>query len=455
MSAPASQNQPHDTSGLNIPDLPNDATDILTFTPVKKLVISVLGLAADIFGFWRTPKDHLINIDSLPFWAYWIYKTRQPITKGKVGCDQESYFKERAALAPLPDGFKATQHTSISAVGDLMCTAGLEQSQDKLYATVADHIFNADIRFANLESTLTTKQTTALSFNQGETPDINLSPDQYRPLIEHQGKRFTIVQLANNHILDCGTEGIDTTLAQLARDDIAQTGVNMSSEQADRGIIQDVKGLKIGWVSATYSVNFRDFPDSKDYLTNFVPFHLEEKPDTSLIRKQLEWCKAQDCDFIILGLHWGLEFEFFPHTDQIEWAHQFAEWGADLIIGHHPHVVQPVEIYTTQRDPIRQVPILYSLGNLTPLIKNPASTLAAIAKLNLATGVIDDHKRTYVESLDMVPVSVWANDQHLELHPVNKLQTYALSPTALDYADALAKYRDLVFPPQSNGRATS
>ena len=90
------------------------------------------------------------------------------------------------------------------------------------------------------------------------------------------------------------------------------------------------------------------------------------------------------------------------------YAHKLAELGADAIIAQHPHVIQPIEIYRPQSDPDKQVPILYSLGNLTPFAAPPYTVLSLVANLRISTGKLNGEKRTMVTGLEITPVACLA-----------------------------------------------
>ncbi|MGY4298724.1 poly-gamma-glutamate capsule biosynthesis protein CapA/YwtB (metallophosphatase superfamily) [Bradyrhizobium sp. i1.4.4] len=124
-----------------------------------------------------------------------------------------------------------------------------------------------------------------------------------------------------------------------------------------------------------------------------------------MLKKQIEDCKKQECDFIVASIHWGFEFEFFPRSRQIEAAHKLVEEGVDLIWGHHPHVIQPLEYYRPKRDPDRIAVIAYSLGGLTFWWDSaPHLALGLILNLKLAKGSIRGASRTYIERMRPVPV---------------------------------------------------
>jgi poly-gamma-glutamate synthesis protein (capsule biosynthesis protein) len=400
-------------------------------------------------GRWRTPEDILITKDPLPL-AYWTYKSWNPIVRAMPGSGIEARLEpfRRTRFDLMPEGFEPISERSMSLSGDLMCTKGLDAAQDRFFEEVADLIFGVDIAYANLESTLTTAEIEATSFTEDETPKINLTPQQYETVIGHRGRRFDVVQLANNHILDCGEEGIRTTLARLHADGIEQVGVNETEADAARPRTTELAGLRIGWVAHTFSVNFKPFPADKPWLVNMTPMHLVPDPDISPIENQVRACRAAGCDLVFVSLHWGLEFEFYPHPDQLRWAHRFAEAGADAVIGHHPHVAQPVEIYRPESDPSRTVPILYSLGNLTSLISHPANVASLVARLRLSTGMLDGVRRTLVTGVDLTPVVLLAESgsagSTLKLFPATALLESSDDEATAVYLSEVAGYVDLV-----------
>lgn len=381
--------------------------DLMAFSPFRKLVTQVIFKLADWLGFWRYPADFDIE-NYRSFWRMtnWFYIAGRPIVRAERGSGLESFFKQQQGYQQiLPKDFEKDITLELSAVGDLMCNSALDNSAECYYEKVMDLIFQADVSFANLESTLTSGKIEKPSISPDELPKINASLSQYDILKGYQGRCYTVVQTANNHIMDRGWEGILTTHQQLASDGIAYVGTNLSAEEQKRGLILEVNGMRLGFVAATYGVNGRPFPDGKSYLVNIVRFHQHQgEVDLSLLEQQINWCKQQGCDLIIAGLHWGVEWEFFPRVYQIEQAHRLAESGADVIIGHHAHVSQPTEWYRTRRDPDRVVPIFYGLGNLVSLITAPYSALSLVARLRLAKGKIHGIEKTFVEKASLTPL---------------------------------------------------
>lgn len=431
--------------------MPRDARPIMKFTgELAHAIDQHLHEAED--GRWDKPVDVKLDPRNPESLAHWLYKSMNPVIKGMRGPDVdieallEPFKKTRFDI--LPPDFLVEAKISMSASGDLMCTPGLDGAKDRLFEAVDELIFGADIAYANLESTLTTDEVEPTEFTAESTPKINLTPIQYETVISHRGRRFDVVHLANNHILDCGEEGILTTLARLDQDGIAQVGVNRTENDARATRITEIAGLKIGWVAHTFSVNFKPFPEGKPWIVNMTPFHLEPDPNISVIEAQIRACREAGCEIVVVALHWGLEFELYPHPQQVGWAHRFAEVGADLVIGHHPHVPQPAEIYRPASDPDRAVPILYSLGNLSTLMSHPAMALSLVARIGIAKGKYRGRDATRISNLELVPVALVAEDANgkeiTRLVPLIELDRQVSEGQMRTYIDEMTQYASVV-----------
>jgi poly-gamma-glutamate capsule biosynthesis protein CapA/YwtB (metallophosphatase superfamily) len=440
--------------------VPRDTRPIVKFTGEFGAAIDQhLRDAAD--GRWDTPVGILIDPQNPESIAHWVYKSINPLVRGAKlpGTDVEAllepFMHNRFEL--LPEGFTIETEVSMSASGDLMATPGLDGARDRLFLDVDDLIFGADISYANLESTLTEAALGPTEFSAGKTPMINFTPDQYETVVSHRGRKFDVLHLANNHILDCGEEGVQTTLARLKQDGIAQVGVNQTEGDALMPRITELAGLRIGWVAHTFSVNFKPFPDGKPWIVNMTAFHLVPDPDIRPILAQIKACREAGCDLVIAAMHWGMEFELFPTSQQIDWAHQFAEAGADLVIGHHPHVPQPVEIYRLKRDPGCAVPILYSIGNLSTLLSHPAMVLSLVARIGLVKGRYRGKVETRIASLELTPVALVAEadraDEIVRLVPLAQLDRSVKAGSMRDYVDDVARFADLVIGDDWRGDA--
>ena len=236
--------------------------DMLVFSPFKDWIFRVAIKLSDWLKLWRYPVD--LDIESLDnFHALvWMYIAGNPVVRAERGGGLEAHFAQQQNFTPpLPATFQKQTTVSMSAVGDLMCNAALENSAERYYQNVADLIFAADVSCANLESTLTTNEIVQPKLSLDELPKINATPRQYEIASRYQGRKYSIFQLANNHILDHGLEGILTTRKKLDEDGIPHVGTNLSAEEQEKGVIMEVNCLRLGFVTATYSLNLRPFPD--------------------------------------------------------------------------------------------------------------------------------------------------------------------------------------------------
>jgi poly-gamma-glutamate synthesis protein (capsule biosynthesis protein) len=335
-------------------------------------------------------------------------------------------------------------------VGDLIKVEGLERSRDLLYARVADLIFGQDLCFANLESQLTTQEVRPEVLSDKESPIECCTLEQFEAVKGHRGKNFTVLHTACNHTLDVGLEGVETTLGALEREGIVDVGTNREPSAHGKGRIIHCNGLSIGFASATFSLNGKALPAGSEYLVNVARLCPKKgEPDLSLLKRQIEDCRAQGCDLVIASLHWGYEFEFFPRRSQVDLAHALVEHGADVILGHHPHVVQPVEYYRTRRDPQRIAVIAYSLGSLTWTFSAPHLALSAILNLSFAKGSLQGRPQTYIESARVVPVyrtlAGAGEAAAIQIERLDAGLAAAADEESRQYLAQIGRYAELVF----------
>jgi poly-gamma-glutamate synthesis protein (capsule biosynthesis protein) len=230
------------------------------------------------------------------------------------------------------------------AVGDVMLARGVNE---KIMNLGADYPFekiqgitgSADIAFCNLECAISARSTRKFK-------DCNfcIRPEDAKGLAF---AGFNVVSLANNHMFDCEKNGIVSTIEFLRQEKIKFAGAGKAPAEALRPAIFDLKNTRIGFLA------YNAYP--MDWI------HLEEDQpaiafyDSGRAIEAIEKLKKK-ADVVIVSLHWGDEYHKKPNSRQIKTAHQLIDAGADLILGHHPHVLQPIEEY-------KNGVIVYSLGN--------------------------------------------------------------------------------------------
>ncbi|PWJ38528.1 CapA family protein [Sediminitomix flava] len=403
-------------------------------------------------GKWRATEHILFDPNSTEFWAYYTQKALNPIKAPKKGSQLEEKFApyRKTQFNLEPKGFKEEKSYRMSAVGDLMRGKHADKSKDRIYEAVEDLIFSADCIYGNLESTIALGEPMGITdgFKTGGTPSIGLTRDEYKGLTRHKGRKFDVLQLANNHVMDNGQEGIELNMSVLNQDEISFTGVYENESDSQEVMYTTHNGIKIGWVAHTFSVNFKPIPKDEPWLVDITSFCVEENPDMARIEQQIKNARAEGCDLVIVTPHWGAEWEFFPWPEQMDWARRFAELGADAVIGTHPHVIQPVEIYTPKSDPDKSVPILYSLGNFIPMAGPSYTVLSLVANLKISKGQLNGADRTMVTGLEITPVAFMGEEDDDQIYasivPLAELNNSNLDPDTQDFVNRINSYADFV-----------
>lgn len=248
---------------------------------------------------------------------------------------------------------------SLCAIGDIMChntqyqDAYNSDSDSYDFSYVFDDISlytkTADLCIGNLETTFAGKDRGYSSY-----PTFN-TPDELALNLKKLG--LDVLTTANNHCLDKGIDGLNRTIDILNDADISHLGTYKSQEERDTVLIKYVKGLKIAFINYTYGTNGITVPSDKTYCVNLI--------DNDLILKDINSAKEQNADIIVACMHWGTEYNTSPSSSQKETADFLFKNGVDIVLGGHPHVLQPMEKRTVMLDDgtTKDGFIIYSLGN--------------------------------------------------------------------------------------------
>lgn len=427
---------------------PAEGLDIST-PELMRLIVDGVEEARKSGKWLRGFKDAAADLKDMALddMIYWVYKATDPVTRLEE--DAENLLAQ-AAIDDLPHGFERETTLTLGAGGDLLQAEGLELSKNKLFENVADLLFEQDVSFANLESPVTRGELVKEVIGDRAPPIECCNLAQFETLTSHNGRSFTVVNTSNNHAFDRGLEGVETTLEALSEKRALTVGTNRAPEEYGKGKHLIANGIKLGFAAATFGLNGHQVPPEERYRINVSSLLPKNgSSDLELLKQQIDSCKQQRCDFIIASLHWGFEFEMFPRRRQIEAARELIEHGADAILSHHPHVIQPVEYYRTQRDSNRIAPIAYSLGSLTWGFTAPHLVLSLLLNLTLAKGRYKGNEVTYVEKATATPIFRSAIDKEGETETrLEKLSDHIDGRStrhAQDYIAAIKRFADLVF----------
>ena len=219
--------------------------------------------------------------------------------------------------------------TSAGKAGSYTATID-ENGFDWPFSLVRDYLENDDFTFANNEVNFTSR-----TKHQDKKTNLK-APAQYAQAYLHSG--VDAVNTANNHAMDFYDGGYTDTIAALDNYEIPHFGTLYPGTQRaqDRLGIYEVKGIRLGAVGFSYP----------------------QDSDVKKISARIEELKTAGCNLVIVSLHWGREVQDTPQSWQFSYARKLIDAGADVIWGHHPHILQQVQFYNGK-------PIFYSTGNFT------------------------------------------------------------------------------------------
>lgn len=212
------------------------------------------------------------------------------------------------------------------------------------YNGVADIIQNADIAFINQETLMCGE-----GFSLSYYPLFN-SPQQVGYDLIELG--YDVINIANNHMLDKGADGLSKTIEFWKKQDVLMIGGYENEKDFDNIRILEKNGLKIAFLSYTYATNGLSKHAGSPIVIPYIN-------DEDIIRQTA--LANSVADFVFVSVHWGDEGSFTPNDEQYRVAKLFADNGVDVILGHHPHVIQPVEWIDGASG--NRTLCVYSLGN--------------------------------------------------------------------------------------------
>ncbi len=271
---------------------------------------------------------------------------------------------------------------------------------DKLQPEIRD----ADIAVIGQESVFAGKE-----MGYSGYPLFNSPSDMGKTLVN---EGFDVILHASNHVMDKLTPGVENTLKFWSDyPEVTVLGVNESEMDKYTIDIKEVKGAKIAMLNYTYGTNGIAIPADKEYLVNLI--------DEDKIHSDVRYAE-ENADFTIAFMHWGTEYSISSDQMQKELAEKMCQWGVDLIIGSHPHVIEPVEWITSENG--NQMLVYYSLGNFVSRQLEVRNLLGGVAGVTLTYDgedvVISDysfmpivtHYDTTYTIFDVYPLKEYTNE---------------------------------------------
>lgn len=281
---------------------------------------------------------------------------------------------------------------SLTFVGDILLAGQAGRMMGKYgtsypFQKVAPILKEADLAFGNLECALTGKVITRNVKIQGKKWFSFKVPPQYAQALVEGG--IDIVSLANNHSLDGGRRGLEETIETLKGLKIVYVGAGKNYEESRSLKVVEVKNRCFGFLA---------YNDIGPIVATKTQAGVASAKNLDLILPEVKQAKEK-VDVLIVSFHWGIEGTTKPSAHQRRIAQMVIDAGADVIIGHHPHVLQPVEIYKGRT-------VAYSLGNFVFDNPRPLCCETMILIINFSeTGEQRIKVPCYIKNAQPYPIS--------------------------------------------------
>lgn len=283
-----------------------------------------------------------------------------------------------------------------------------------VYEDIKNYTLSSDITIGSLETTFAGKEKGYSNY-----PTFN-TPDSLATALKDIG--VDVVSLAGNHALDYGYTGLCRTIDVFNNIGLSHLGTYKTAEDQEKILIKDVKGVKIAFINYTYGTNGIPLPSGKDFCVNLI--------DKDFIKKQINQAKEQNVDMIVACMHWGTEYRTTANSEQKDLANFLFENGVDVILGNHPHVLEPMEkkTITLQDGTTKDVFVVYALGNFTADQRDEITRDSAI--LNLTITKNSDGKIS-IDKVNYVPIYMYKNT-NVSTH---KFKILDIEKTIKDYEE--------------------
>ena len=283
-----------------------------------------------------------------------------------------------------------------------------------IYEDIKNYTLSSDITIGSLETTFAGKEKGYSNY-----PTFN-TPDSLATALKDIG--VDVVSLAGNHALDYGYNGLCRTIDVFDNIGLSHLGTYKTAEDQEKILIKDVKGVKIAFINYTYGTNGIPVPSGKEFCVNLI--------DKDFIKKQINQAKEQNVDMIVACMHWGTEYRTTANSEQKDLANFLFENGVDVILGNHPHVLEPMEkkTITLQDGTTKEVFVVYALGNFTADQRDEITRDSTI--LNLTITKNSDSKIS-IDKVNYVPIYMYKNT-NVSTH---KFKILDIEKTIKDYEE--------------------
>jgi poly-gamma-glutamate synthesis protein (capsule biosynthesis protein) len=353
----------------------------------------------------------------------WLINQTEVSTTEATGCPEATEGMTDPSTKQDPIAYTA----SVGAMGDLLMHkpvfdayyhAAVYQTDgtynfESVFKYIDDYVTTLDYAAVNLETTLCG---TKNGYPYSGYPNFNC-PDSIVTGIKDAG--FDMLLTANNHSSDTGIFGYKRTLEVVREAGVATLGTHLTSDET-KWAIQNINGIDIGMMCYTWALN--ETSDGRPSLNGnaYIPevglcnyFHSNNLDKFyKEVERYISEMKASGADATIMFIHWGEEYKTYANDDQKRIAQKLCDLGIDVIVGAHPHVIQPIDLIESTVDPEHKTVCIYSTGNA--ISNQRQGNISAIKTAHTEDGILFsvtfkkvDDGETYVTAIDVLPT--WVN----------------------------------------------
>lgn len=346
-----------------------------------------------------------------------IFKSEESVSVADTSATNENMEKEEV---------KEPITFTLTSIGDTLChNTQYWDAQNKqtntydfsyVYEDIKTYTESSDITIGSLETTFAGEERGYSNY-----PTFN-SPDSLATALKDIG--VDVVSLAGNHALDYGFTGLSRTIDVFDNIGLSHLGTYKTEEAQKELLIKNVKGVNIAFINYTYGTNGIPIPERKEYCVNLT--------DKDLIKKQINQAKDSNVDMIVACMHWGTEYRTTANDEQEELADFLFKNGVDIILGNHPHVLEPMEKKTITMDDgtEKEVFVVYALGNFTADQRDEITRDSAILTLSITK---NSNGKISINSANYVPIYMYKNP-NVSTH---KFKILDIEKTIADYESGI------------------
>lgn len=324
-------------------------------------------------------------------------------------------------------GKSFVETVKIGAIGDILIhdtvyeDAFLNPGYDfkPMLSHVRQFLLEPDLLLANQETLLGGEEIGLSSY-----PMFN-SPVEVGDALIDAG--VDIVSNANNHSLDRSEKGVLASLSNMEASGLPYVGSFKDDADKQELRILNKNGVRVSYLSYTYGTNGIPVPIGKDHLVNLI--------DREAMKAEIHRARTES-DIIVMSIHWGNEYQRFPTIDQKELAQFLVDEGVDIIFGHHPHVLQPMEWLNAADG--RKAFVVYSLGNFLSGQMWDYKDIGGLATIEVTKTITPEGDKIVLQNPEFLPTFVSSSRQsNYRVVPLEEAGQFGL-------AEAKSKYNEIM-----------